>query len=489
MIAVNRFARIRLAWLALIAAVVSLAGCAVPLGPGFHLRGETVTIHYARRPVVSAVYYHLQAEARNVGTRPLDSLRIRAPQQLALSRAEQASAGTSRISLTDGGFSIPLEPPLGQGPWRRITFGYQIPVRGRTVFLEPQDWFPSFLPPHGIFVKFVPRAPETEVAIYVPQGDRALTSGRLRRVRARTGRAGAATEYVFQIREKDFPPFLLIGDYDVQKVRAHGQSVFFWTNKPFPSACAQSVASEVVETTGLYRSYFGRLAENLGPLRMIEIPASTSKQVPVQPETIPNGVLFSRPSAEVCRNRGRFYFTLARALAATWFGWAVRPDPGEGVTLGIGIQDYAALLAAENRNGSGVRKRQVRDWLAEYDRLSSRAKPLAPANMDDRPTGDQGRLASVQSALFFVALEDRLGAETVRKALRDLVSSLDGSTAGRNELRSALERESGTNLYALFNQWLGRAGIPTSFRDRYSARKSASSLGNDATLPRSQEDK
>ncbi|HVB97953.1 MAG TPA: hypothetical protein VNJ12_01295 [Candidatus Dormibacteraeota bacterium] len=480
-----RFDRVWLAWLALIAAAVSLAGCATPLGPGFQLRRETLTVHYARRPVAPAVYYHLQVEARNVGNRPLDLLRIQAPRRL-VHAAPAGQPGASMPARTSGTVSngwlpVPLQPPLPQGQSRGISFGYLVLVRGPVVFLEPQGWFPAFLPPRGLFAKSVPWASKQRVAIYVPRGERALTSGRLRRVRTRP--AGAETEYVFQIRKKDFPPFLLIGDYREQKVRVRGRNVIFWTSQLFPAACAQTVAGEAVTTTGLYHSLFGRLKENLGPLRVIEIPAGAQAQGPGsngERKTLPNGVLLSEPPAEACRNGGRFYFILARALAATWFGWAVRPAPGAGAILGTGVQDYAALLAEEHRDGRGERKRQVMEWLAEYDRLSAHARPLAPANLGADPTGDQRRLAGVQSALFFVALEDRLGAEPLRKALRDLVGSLDGSTAGRNELRSVLEREGGKNLYGFFNQWLNREGIPASFRRRYAARESTSGPGKDA---------
>lgn len=456
----------------LIFMLLSLAGCATPLGPGFALRRETVNIHYAQRPTGSAVYYSVQAVARNTGNRPLDQLRIRAP-RLATPGQAQAALSSQTGPSTSGsdqrdGLPVPLQSPLLQGQSRQIPFAYLIPVQGEVVFLDPEGWFPSFLPPKGLFAKAQQRASKTQLDIYVPRDDRVLTTGRLRRVRS--GPPGGESEYVYEIRDKDFSPFLLIGKYEQQSVRVRGQAVVFWSRKPFDPVCAQAVANEAVATTQLYRSVFGRPNGNLGTLRIIEFPTGgpSGSNLNTGMETVPNGVLFSEDPAEACRQLDTFYFLVARNLAATWFGWAVRPASGAEAVLGSGVQNYAALIAEEKQETPGIRRRQVADWLAEYDRLNSRTHPLPPSALGSHPTGDQLRMAGVQSALFFIALEDRLGSDPVRRALKDIVGSLGGTTAGPNELRSALEREGGKNLYDFFNQWLSRAGVPAAFRRRYS---------------------
>lgn len=455
-----------------------------PLGPGFRVRRETVTVHYAQRPKAPAVYYRLQAEVRNTGNQPLHLLKIQAP----AAHSRRSSASTSGQTQQKW-LPVPLHPPMRRGQSRRVPFGYLVPVQGNVVFLEPQEWFPSFLPPNGLFAKAERRAPKTRVDIYVPRGDRVLTSGRLRRVR--TESQGAETEYSYELRKHDFPPFLLIGKYEEQKARIAKRDVQVWTFTPMDPACAQSIAKNAVVTEQLYRSIFGRIGKHPGPIRIIQIsPATPPPHLAgdALAESVPNGILFSETPASVCHQRTRFFFTEARALAATWFGWTVRPRPGAQAILGTGVQNYAALVAEESREGAGARNRQVKDWIAQFDRLRSRTMPLAPGNLGSHPTGDQLRLAGVQSALCFVALEDRLGAGPVRRALRKIVRSLRRGMAGRDALRSALEWESGKNLYAFLNQWFGQVGIPAAFRKRYSAQASRPDrTENTALYPRRRE--
>lgn len=352
-------------------------------------------------------------------------------------------------------------------------------MQGRSVLLEPEEWFPSFVPPHGLLARGDPWAPRTKIDIFVPYGYRALTSGRLRR--ARLGRPGGEAEFVYSVRQRDFPPYLVVGQYEQQKIRAHGKTVLFWSNTPFDPSCAQTVADETVETAQLYRSLFGRLHEYLGPLRVIEM-ASSGSGVDTGLETAPHAVFFTGSPAVACRQPNRLSFLIARDLAATWFGWAVRPHPASRAILGTGAQNYAALIAEEKREGPAARKRQVTAWIAEYDRLRSRAQPLPPGELGAHPTGDQLRMAGVQSALCFVALENRLGVGPVQRALKEVVGALDGSTAGRDELRSALEQESGQDLYAFFNEWLNKAGVPAAFRRKYSVKDFHADTREDAAL-------
>jgi hypothetical protein len=493
MAAVPRLDRFRSALLLFTLAFFApwLAGCAVSLGPGYHLRREKVTVRYAGQPAPD-LHYSVEAFVRNIGTRSLSRVRIQAPRQLS-SQAQSAAAipaptNTGGAGGRQEGLAVPMNPPLRRRESRLVFFSHQLPLQRGLVFLDPHEWFPFFLPPRGLFAEKEPRAPKTQIDIFVPYGYRALTSGRL--LRMRSGRPGGEAEYGYEIRERDFSPFLVIGKYRRRKVVAHGRAVMFWTNAPLESACASRIANESVETSELYRSLFGRLRANFGPLRVIEIAPGTS-QAALDPDgrsgTVPNAVVFSESPTNACRQPDRFYFLAARSLAATWFGWAVRPASAGRVILGTGAQDYAALIAEENQEGSAMRGRQVADWLAEYDRLSSRTQPLPPGNLGPHPTGDQSRMAGVQSALSFVALEDRLGAEPVRRALKDLVGALKGSSAGRDELRSALEQESGKDLYGFFNQWYGRAGIPTNFRRRYAASDPYSSPGRSAALHRRRE--
>jgi aminopeptidase N len=75
--------------------------------------------------------------------------------------------------------------------------------------------------------------------------------------------------------------------------------------------------------------------------------------------------------------------------------------------------------------------------------------------------------AGVKSELLFFALEDAAGRENLLRALRHLMKAYYGRRWGADDLRSALEQESGKDLGLLFRQWLVEPGIPDGFRSRY----------------------
>lgn len=465
--------RTRLLSLGLAFLLALLAGCAAPLGPGYHIRRESVTVHY--RPGMPAFNYRVDAEVRNVGDRPLSSLTMRVPRfpPDATNAAQNSAQGvTTAANGEEMRFSLPLEPALGRRKSRRVRFSYVVPVRGEGLLLEPQDWFPVFLPPHVLFAKGVPRAPRTELKILVPRGYRALATGRLRGIEL--DRSGGEAEYRYEMRRGDFSPFLLIGRFEQQRIRSGKTEVVFWTRQPVSAACAHSLATHLATTLALYRSDFGSIRKHQRPIPMIEISPESAASIPEEGTgfgSVPGGLWFSVAPSELCARPGHFFMAADRAMAATWFGWAVAPEPDARAILG-GVRRYAALLAESSRKGTAVQARQVRAWIDLYDELRSQAKPLAPVRLSWHPLPAQRRMAGIQSALFLIALRDRFGPEPVRRALAHLVSALQNSTVGLDDLRSALEQETGNNLFDFFREWLGRPGIPTNFRQRYSARKS-----------------
>jgi hypothetical protein len=462
--------------LALLLLLLLLAGCAVPLGPGYQLRKETVQVR------LSAPSAPLRVQAditlRNAGNTPLDSLSLRLPPRLSPGEPVRILMPGRRMQALPasrngaGQLVLPFQPPLARRHSLRFRLDYQLSQPGEDFLLEPSRWFPTAVPPRNLFAKGNAWADNTRIEISVPAGYRALTSGRLRRFRA--GRPGTLTTYRYEIRHRDFAPFLLVGRYQEQKIRVGRRVVIFWTLTPLAPACAQSLATPLAATASLFRSTFGPVWKQTPPVRLIQM--SPGSRFPMHDGTgrtgsLPGTVLFTLSPGEICRQTQSFVTLADRALAETWFGWAVRPGPGVGAVLGTGALDYAALLAAVSRD-AGARARLVTEWLAEYDRLHAAAKPLPPVRLGDHPTGDQRRMAGIQSALCFVALEDRFGAAAVHQALAHLVHSLRGDSAGLEELRSALEQETGQNLYDWFREWFGRAEIPASFRRHYPEKQS-----------------
>ncbi len=485
-----RFRRARVLSLGCVLALTLLAGCAVPLGPGYLISRETVTVHY--QPGAPRLYYSVRADVRNDGNSTLSLLRIRAPRPLAAlppkPPATRAPSTAGPVDLGPRGelkwLSVPLNPPLG--PLRPrgsvvIPFGYIVATSGNAVLLEPQNWFPAFLPPTGLFARGELRAPKTELDIFVPRGYAALATGRFRGVRS--GPSADQSEYRYELDGQDFLPLLLVGRYSVRDLRSGGSEVAFWTRAPLSKSCAGAWAAHLASRAAFYRSAFGRIAKHRRPIPLIELPPETASWIREASDgfgSVPGGVWFSVAPADLCGEPERFFPAADRALAATWFGWDVKPEPGAQAMLGGGAPRYAAWMAEEAEKGPTGRAREIEAWIQEYDRLGRKAPPLAPSRLDAHASATQWQMAGIQSALCLIALEDRFGRQAVRGALAHLVGTLGGESAGLDELRSALEQLTGQDLYAFFHQWLGRPRIPSAFRGRYaSAAGKAAHRGND----------
>ena len=55
----------------------------------------------------------------------------------------------------------------------------------------------------------------------------------------------------------------------------------------------------------------------------------------------------------------------------------------------------------------------------------------------------------------------------MRTALKRIVTLLRGQEVGYNEIRSAIEQESGKDLAEFFRRWLYELGIPKNFSAKY----------------------
>lgn len=453
--------------LAPLAPLFLLAGCATPLGPGYHLRKETLTVHF--QPAAPGLHYDLNAEIRNVGNGPLSSVTIQVPRRLpgdSWNLASRGAKSTTAAAAKDEVMQAPLDlqPPLRRRKSRELRFGYVVPARGPAVMLEARDWFPVFRRPRGLFARGETRAGKVRLNVVVPAGYGALTAGRFRGVHVVHG--GGEVEYRYELRDWDLPPFLVVGRFEQRKIRVGKTALSFWTREALTDACTRSLAVHIAGTDSFYRSIFGRVSKHRRPIPVIELPAESAPWIRKQGGDfgpVPGGLWYAVSTAELCARPERFFVAADRALAATWFGWGVEAERGAQAILGAGLQRYAALLAAESRD-PGARKRMTGEWLAEYGRLRSVATPLPPSGLSEHASGDQRRMAGIQSALCLVALEERFGPGPVRKALAHLFVSMRGQQAGPNELRSAVEQETGQDLFGFFRDWLRRAEIPESFR-------------------------
>lgn len=218
------------------------------------------------------------------------------------------------------------------------------------------------------------------------------------------------------------------------------------------------------------------LQKNFGPLEMNNLVPHVVESAgvrfvgdgPTSPSAAPffGGVLVNPQAIALGLSNDDFLELVTHALAGNWFGVQLySPDSAVGVTEGL--SDYAVIVVDEASHGNGARTARVSSYLREYDNALKQAveKPLIAVTTHD-PV-EQRRIALAKAPLFFVALEDAYGEESVRRALAQVVGLLHGQEVGYQDIRAALENVTNKDLAPIFRAWLYKPGIPVEFAERY----------------------
>lgn len=439
-----------------------LAGCAVPLGPGFGIERQEVSFGYTGGDVaqVRAVY-----RLRNDGNEPLARLDVRLPHGLANFRAtidgrpadplltesyvEDAPADDRRASAT-----FTFSPPLAMERRFELALEYTAPVGARrptappgdgAFYLPAENWFPELIPPAAMFARGRGRHPETRLAIRLPEQWRLLTPGRAERPRTRNG----LREHRIRLRGSDGAPYLLAGRYHEHSVPAHGQTVIFWTLVPPDPSAAEAAGTRAAADMAALESMLGPRHGRTGAHTWV-VELSDSRGV--EGDTFDAGLILSP------QRIAEFVSGLTPSprhrdtLAGIWIERLTQPEDGAARLLAEGLKHYTMLSFGE-LDRDNLRAMHIATRIAEFDRLVSDSPPELAARE--------------KMKVFLLALEDLVGREKALAGLRRMVQARRGDTWNRNELRAALELESGQNLAEMFRRWLDEPDIPEDFRARY----------------------
>jgi hypothetical protein len=433
----------------------------------------------------ASAYLNVRATFRlkNTGNRQLTQIEAILPSQQAWGRYNQRVNVDGREVVADGAddsragtIGIPFNPPWPQKSKGELIIEYRLPYwkvaqqqESTTFYLDPSLWFPQLRAPPGRLSRGSKRSEEIRLTIRVPQDFRVAAAGSSIGSRSQ----GKEIEYRFGLSKEDFGPFVVAGRYHEQQVSAAGTTVFFWTLAPLPLNQAQKAGARLAATVHAYETAFGPRSRRSQPVWIVETPQHLDWP-PLEPEapaghSFPGGALLNRAAFALGVSTESFLDLAERELARTWFGQIIQPRLEAQLVLGEAATVYATIVAAEAREGAPDRMRSIASLLLSYDEIASRVgeKPLlAPMPSFTR---DQREGASYKGALFFLALEDSYGKDSVRHTLSRLVRTLRGEDVGLAELRAALELESWQNLAQFFRTWLSGGGIPDEFRSRYAA--------------------
>lgn len=473
----------------LLAFVLWQATCAVPLGPGYHIRKQEAELRYAaERP--GRVHVQVRYELENTGNAPLATLAVSLPAAAAgadgglvvsvegkLARP-QPDTGPQPPGAKDesrAGLAVEFSPPWPQKERIELVFDYDLPftsgsatgslsAAGRgadaseSFFFSFEDWFPELIPPDRIFARGTGRAEKVRVRIRVPEGWRALSSGKPKGAKTRRGES----EHRYEITRDDFDPFVLAGRYHEQRVRARGQTIVFWTFAPLDAAFAESAGARLARTVSFYEAVLG--AREMGghsPVWIVQSEISGNRP-------FARGVILD--TALLAASFGGEAAGITDALLARiWFGHITEAQDSEE-SLADALAFLMSRWAAESQGTDSHRSEDVRHWLSQYEQGSRETGSTVPAAQDSAPS--RGLAESVRARLLLIALEDQVGREHLQAALKRMAQARRGQDWNANDLRAAIEYESGQDLGEFFRTWLGQPGIPAEFRKRYESQPS-----------------
>jgi hypothetical protein len=481
----------RQAILALTAALV-VAGCAVPLGPGFFIERETLDVRFvpasAETPA-PLLQIRARFELTNTGNSPLDGIEVALPgtgYAFKDLRAEIAGRAIPRMEIVHGArgpdsvrWRLWFDAPLALKAKTTLTISYVLTdareaISGRIAadafFLPPGSWTPRPLPPAGLFATGGQRPKKFEMNVSVPPDFRVHAGGKMQR--SRSARGASEVTHRFRIREDDVEPYILSGKFFESSYSAHGATVRFWTVGPMAQDIVQRTGSSQTAAISAFTALLG--ARNKGNKRVLLVyksPGGTSGPKPREALSLvyPDAVVFGDSAPALEKHQGMRKCFVQLALAGMWFYHISKPQPeAQILSAALEIRTVNLLPACEHAwdmNGSD-RSTYIRNMISLEEEIDELIAAL-PMTQEISETFREGRIQH-RIVLFPLALDDELGAETVNRALRRMLQSLRGSTWGEHDLRAALEAESGRDLGAFFRAWLRSDEIPADFRAKYS---------------------
>lgn len=463
--------------------LLSLAGCAVPLGPGYQIERQQTELRYVAAP--PQLQLRATYRLRNIGNREISFIEAELPSERLYGRQSlRVRVDGREVAVqpapTSQDAGSPVRIPFDAWPQNRrrdLVIEYtlappppgraNLAVTGESFHVRDAAALPLLLPPKAGIIKRGKPVQEAGLDIFAPSEFRVLSGGHSHG--SRKGTNEIETRVAF--RPGDYQSFVVAGRYQEQTVQAGKVTVLFWTFEPLDPQRAQAAAGRIAAAFRTYQTTFGPLWKNPPPIRFIEVSSSLTRRTAGAGDpaavALPAGALLNHAAFALGVSSDAFLDLVEHELAHTWFGETVSPWPRTEPVLGEGLAEYAKVVAAEARSGDAERRHQAGLLLRWFDESRKQAAdpPLLQIGADD--PYEQRVFGYTKGALFFLALEDRYGKDNVRRALAHMVASLRGSEVGYAELRAALEIEAKQSLADFFRLWLDGKGIPEDFRARY----------------------
>lgn len=149
---------------------------------------------------------------------------------------------------------------------------------------------------------------------------------------------------------------------------------------------------------------------------------------------------------------------IAHELAHQWWGIGITCRSWGEFWLNEGFANFMAAAYMQRKHGDADYQAAVERWRKRLDKLRSEGKDHALVYASWKPTRDDRAVVYQKGAYVLHLLRQELGEAVFWKAMRDYSRQYPGSSVTTTDFKSAVERSSGRNLDAFFEQWVFAGG-------------------------------
>ena len=382
--------------------------------------------------------------------------------------ADGKSLGFGRDSMNPLYVLVTLPTPVATGGHVTLTFSYagllaneeNSPVPGvraavigheSAYLLLPSRWFPLTNYPSNRYT--------ATFRLNVPDSFAVAGSGKSSSPTPLAGKTGAESGrllYTFECKTPGPHGTFVAGNLQLNPKQAEGVDVAVYAPRS-DSGNAQGFADDVARSVTVFSDLFGGLEDTA--FTVIQLPDGT-----VRDFAAPGVLLLSRHLWEP-KTAER---TIARLVAAQWFGNSIVPATSADVWVTDGLSRYCEEIYAEKSAGKEAGLRVV-DEFAVGALMYDEAAPIAQAVRLAPYSSDYRSVVLNKGAMVFHMLRGLMGDVAFGNLLHDFATTYAGKTATIDDLVNLADRDVqaaakpgqvAPNLRGFFVQWLNSTGVP-----------------------------
>ncbi len=324
--------------------------------------------------------------------------------------------------------------------------------RESAYLLLPARWFPlTNYPANRYTATFRLNVPDT---MAVAGTGKALAA---QPVAATGAAAGGRLVYTFECKNAGPNGSFIAGNLQLNPKQAEGINVSVYAPRA-QSGNAADFAASVARSMTIFSDMFGGLPDS--DMQVVQMPDGTLR------DFAGPGVIFLSQRAWNPKAGDK---TIAKDIAAQWWGNQVLPASTNDVWISDGLAQYSEALYAEQNAGKEAGLRTI-DEFAVGALMYEDAAPIAQSARLAPYSGDYRSVVMNKGAMIFHMVRAQMGEVPFRDLLRDFYQRYSGKSARVDDFEAlAIQRVEKNpksaavtpdQLRGFFVQWLNSTGVP-----------------------------